>query len=90
MSEEKPPPKVVMRIVSQKGTCQHNHYIGQEFDLSSGTPAGLCPSAYNSAHPTIFAMQFGARFPWANPDGSVHIACPDSENPVVMEIKPVK
>lgn len=88
MSEQKPVRKIVLRIASKKGTCQFNHHVGQEFELGLGTPAGLCPGAYNSAHPTIFAMQFGARFPWANADGSVHIACPDPENQVVMEIKP--
>ena len=86
MSEHQTP-RIVLKIVSQKGTCQFNHHVGQEFDLSSGMPKGLCSGAYNSAHPTIYAMYFGAKIPWAKADGSVHIACPDPENPVVMAIK---
>ncbi len=87
MSEEsKFPNKVTLKIISQKGHCQYNHKAGQEFDVS-GSPAGLCPGAYNSAHPTALTMQFGGKFPWAREDGSIHIACPDPYNPVVMEIK---
>lgn len=80
-------PKVVLSITSQKGTCVFNHKVGQEFDVSAATPAGLCPGAYGSALATIFALQVNGQIPWAKEDGSVHIACPDPENPVVMAIK---
>lgn len=86
MSEEHFP-RVVLKIISQKGTCAFNHHVGQEFDVSAATPAGLCPGAYNSAYSTIFALHVNGQIPWAKEDGSVHIACPDPDNPVVMEIK---
>jgi uncharacterized repeat protein (TIGR04076 family) len=84
---EKRIPKISLKIVSQKGTCVFNHKVGQEFDVSASTPAGLCPSAYNAALPTIFALRVGGQIPWAKEDGSVHIACPDPENPLVIAIK---
>ncbi len=28
------PEKVILKIVSVKGTCAAGHYVGQEFDLS--------------------------------------------------------
>ena len=87
MSDEHKSPKVRLRIVSQKGTCVFGHKVGQEFDVSSITPEGMCPSAYNSAHPAIFALMFGAKFPWEKEKGTAHIACSDPENPVVMEIR---
>jgi uncharacterized repeat protein (TIGR04076 family) len=86
MSEEQAP-KVGLTIISQRGTCVFNHKIGQEFDVSAATPAGLCPGAYTSALPAIFALQVNGQIPWAKEDGSVHIACPDPDNPVVMSIK---
>ncbi len=87
MPDEHKPPKVRLRIVSQKGTCVFNHKVGQEFDVSGVTPEGMCPAAYHSAHPSIFALMFGAELPWEKEKGTAHIACPDSENPLVMEIK---
>jgi uncharacterized repeat protein (TIGR04076 family) len=80
-------PKISLTIVSQKGSCLFGHTAGQKFDVSFATPAGMCPGAYSSALSTIFAMQMGGKIPWAKEDGSVHIACPDPENPVVMAIK---
>ena len=44
------PEKVILKIVSVKGTCAAGHYVGQEFDLSkdftlgvSGNKTTLCP-----------------------------------------------
>ena len=80
-------PKIELTIISQRGTCVFGHTVGQKFDVSAATPAGLCPGAYQSACSTIFALQVNGQIPWAKADGSVHIACPDPDNPVVMEIK---
>lgn len=80
-------PKVTITVVSQKGTCAFGHTVGQEFEVGMGTPAGLCAGAYCSAAQTIFALQVDGQIPWAKPDGSVHIACPDPDNPLVMAIK---
>jgi uncharacterized repeat protein (TIGR04076 family) len=80
-------PKVTITVVSQKGTCAFGHTVGQKFEVGMGTPAGLCAGAYCSAAQSIFALQVDGQIPWAKPDGSVHIACPDPDNPLVMEIK---
>ena len=87
MSEELKFPKISLKIISQKGICQFNHKAGQTFDVSWSTSEGLCPFAYHSAFATIFALQVGGKIPWAKEDGSVHIACEDPENPVIMAIK---
>jgi uncharacterized repeat protein (TIGR04076 family) len=60
--------------------------VGQKFDLSGSTPEGLCQSALHSAYPTIFALRWGADFPWEKEKGVAHIACPDADNPLVMKI----
>ena len=83
--------EIIARVISQKGTCRFNHYVGQEFDVSTlntkGVCGGLCPVLYHSVFPDIHAMQFGAKLPWALEDGSVHAVCPDPGSPVVVEIK---
>ena len=86
MSEEHKARKISLEIVSQKGRCAFGHEVGQEFDVSGTTPNGLCASAYHSAYPSIFALMYGAQLPWEE-EGIAHIACPDAENPVIMEIR---
>ncbi|MGB9441251.1 MAG: hypothetical protein WCB15_25145 [Desulfobacterales bacterium] len=48
-------------------------------------------SALYSFLPKVFAMRYGADFPWLkkNKDVSTH-ACPDAYNPVVFEIRRVR
>ncbi len=87
MPNEFKAPKVILKVTSQKGSCVLGHKVGQEFDVSRGTPEGMCPAAYNSAFPYIFALIFGAQLPWEKEKGIAHVACPDPQNPVVMEIK---
>jgi uncharacterized repeat protein (TIGR04076 family) len=86
MAEEREPPRVTLEIVSQKGKCPNGHQVGEKFDVSGTTPAGICASAYHSAYPAIYALKFGGQFPWEQEEGTAHTACPDPENPVVMKI----
>jgi len=91
------PEKVVVKILSVKGTCNAKHYVGQEFDLSqdftlgmSGDPRALCPGAFNAIFPSWRVLRHGGEFPWEEDREKVHIACPDPFNPVVMELRRVK
>ncbi|MEW6615714.1 MAG: TIGR04076 family protein [Thermodesulfobacteriota bacterium] len=86
MAEEYEYPKITLKIVSQKGTCTYGHEVGQEFDVSGTTPGGMCPSAFYSAYPCIMALMVGGSMPWEKDKDTAHIACPDPENPVVMEL----
>ena len=86
MAAEYKTPKVSLEIVSQKGKCVYGHEVGQRFDVSGATPAGLCPSAFHSAYPSIFALKVGGQLPWEREEGTAHIACPDADNPVVMKM----
>jgi uncharacterized repeat protein (TIGR04076 family) len=51
----------------------------------------ICISALYSFMPKVFAMRYGADFPWLkdNKDVSTH-ACPDAFNPVVFEIRRIR
>jgi len=91
------PEKVILKIVSVKGTCAAGHYAGQEFDLSkdfllgvSGDPRALCPSAFHAIFPSWRVLRHGGAFPWEEDRDKTTIACPDPFNPVVMELRRVK
>ncbi|MEW6032046.1 MAG: TIGR04076 family protein [Bacillota bacterium] len=80
---------VLVSVVSQKGTCGHGHAVGDVFRCGGKTPAGMCAAAYAALYPTIRALAAGGTFPWAEPDGSLELACPDGENPVIFRLKAV-
>jgi len=37
--------------------------------------------------PKVYAMRYGAEFPWAENKDAIYNACPDPENPVVFKIR---
>ncbi|HEX9902813.1 MAG TPA: TIGR04076 family protein [Acidobacteriota bacterium] len=76
---------VTAKIISLKGSCWHKVGDAATF-ADSGVDGKICIHAMYSMLPKVFAMMYGARFPWLqNPDVAVH-ACPDPNNPVVFEI----
>ncbi len=91
------PEKVILKIISVKGTCAAGHYAGQEFDLSqdfilgtSGNPKAICPSAFHAVFPSWRVLRHGGEFPWEADKEKTTIACPDPINPVVIELQRVK
>jgi len=79
--------EVIARVISQQGTCEAGHRVGDEFIIGQHTPCGMCSWAYCSAFPFAEVLQFGASFPWEKDDGTSIVACPDPANPVVFELK---
>jgi len=91
------PEKVILKIVSVKGTCAAGHYVGQEFDLSkdftlgaSGNKTALCPSAFHAVFPSWRVLRHGGEFPWEEDKDMTTIACPDPFNPLVMELRRIR
>ena len=89
--------KVVLKIVSVKGTCAAGHKVGQEFDLSKEFTLGyredgkaLCPSAFHAVFPAWRVLCFGGEMPWEENKDLAHVACPDPVNPLVMELKRIR
>jgi len=82
---------VIARVVSRQGHCAAGHCVGDEVLFDGMTVQGkVCISALYSFLPKVFAMRYGAQFPWLeDPDVSTH-ACPDAWNPVVFEIRRVR
>lgn len=75
-------------VIKQEGHCQAGHQVGDRVLFDGLTVQGkVCIHALYSFLPKVFAMRYGARFPWLeDPDAAAH-ACPDAENPVVFEIR---
>lgn len=52
------PEKVVLKIVSVKGTCVAGHYAGQEFNLSKDFLLGLSGETHGPFVPLLFMPSF--------------------------------
>lgn len=81
---------VVIKVISQKGTCTAEHKVGDEWLIKGEeykTPLGLCLFAFSALYPPAKVLMYGGAFPWeADPDVTT-VACPDAENPVVFELR---
>lgn len=82
---------IVAKVIKQEGRCVSGHRVGDEIVFDGTTVQGkVCIHALYSFLPKVFAMRYGATFPWLeDPDVSTH-ACPDAKNPVVFEIRRVR
>ncbi|MFN3763786.1 MAG: TIGR04076 family protein [Anaerolineae bacterium] len=88
---QKPPDNgytIIARVIRQEGHCAAGHQVGDEVVFDGLTVQGkICISALYSMLPKVFAMRYGATFPWLeDPDVAPH-ACPDAWNPVGFEIR---
>lgn len=82
---------VVVKIKEINGNCAAGHKVGNEIIFSKFNITGfMCPYALHAAFPYILVLMFGGALPWeANKDMSV-IQCPDSDNPVILEMTRIK
>jgi len=55
--------KIIAKVVSQKGTCQAGHRVGDEFVIGQTTPEGMCSWAFSAVFPYAEALEFGGSFP---------------------------
>ncbi|MCP4625042.1 MAG: TIGR04076 family protein [bacterium] len=84
--------RVEVKVLSRTGTCHFGHQVDDVIMFDGETIQGrICISALYSFMPKVFAMRYGAEFPWLkdNKDVSTH-ACPDAFNPVVFEIRRIR
>ena len=82
--------QVIARVISQQGTCEAGHKVGDEFTLGYTTPANMCPFAFYAIFPFFSVLQFGGSFPWEEDLDKTTVACPDAGNPVVFELRRVR
>ena len=79
------------RVIRQEGKCGFGHDVGDVIVFDGQTVQGkICLHALYSFLPKVFAMSYGAHFPWLeDPDVSTS-ACPDAKNPCVFEIRRIR
>ena len=74
--------EIVVKVISQKGTCQFGHQVGDTVVFDGETVQGrVCFSALCSFLPKVFAMRYGASFPWLEDADVVTHACPMLSTP---------
>ncbi len=83
--------KIVATVKDVKGECAAGHKVGDVIELVRFDVKGfICPSAFAAIYPTIFAMKFGAEFPWEEDSDKTLVCCPDPRNLVIFEVRRVK
>jgi uncharacterized repeat protein (TIGR04076 family) len=78
---------MIAKVISQQGTCEAQHKVGDEFLVGEKTPPNLCSWAFYSLFPFAQVLQFGGSFPWEKDRNKSTVACPDPDNPVVFELR---
>ena len=78
---------VIAKVISQKGTCEAQHKVGDEFAIRQQTPPNLCSWAFYTLFPFAQVLQFGGAFPWEQDPNKTTVACPDPANPVAFELR---
>ena len=78
---------VIAKVISQKGTCEAQHKVGDKFVIGEQTPPNLCSWAFYSLFPCAQVLRFGGSFPREKDRNKTTVACPDPENAVVFELR---
>ncbi len=78
---------VIAKVISQRGTSEVGHRVGDEFIIGQTTPPGICSWAFYTLFPFAEVLQFGGSFPWEKDPNKATIACPDAANPVIFELR---
>ncbi|MFC2000399.1 TIGR04076 family protein [Chloroflexota bacterium] len=80
-------PDVIAKVISQMGTCEAGHRVGDEFVIGEKTPPDMCSWGFCALFPFAQVLLFGGSFPWEKDPDKTTVACPDPGNPVVFELK---
>ena len=78
--------RVRIRVISQTGTCEAGHKVGDEFVATSMCPEHLCAWAFNTIFPYLQVLMCDGSFPWENDPQKCTVACGDPSNPVIFEL----
>ncbi|MCE7738957.1 MAG: TIGR04076 family protein [Candidatus Heimdallarchaeota archaeon] len=81
---------IKLKVIKQEGTCAAGQKVGDEILISfdkNEIKGKICLHALYSVLPKVYAMAYGAKFPWLDDDDVSTHACPDPWNPLVYEIK---
>jgi len=76
------PKKMTIEVVKSKGKCAFGYKVGDKWDtVGLKCIPGFCGSAFHTAFPALFALNFGAKFFFMeNQDSIDTVTCPDGGN----------
>lgn len=74
-----PFPRLKLTVEKVEGDCYHGYKIGDEIILEDFThpPKYFCLGLAHSVFPVIYALSFGAKFPFRDNQRSLSVTCPD-------------
>lgn len=74
-----PFPKLKLTVTQVCGECYHGYKIGDELILQDFThpPKYFCLGLAHALFPVIYALSFGAKFPFRDNQRSLSVTCPD-------------
>lgn len=74
-----PFPKLKLTVTQVFGDCYHGYAIGDELLLDDFThpPQHFCLGLAHALFPVIYALSFGAKFPFRDNQRSLLVTCPD-------------
>ena len=74
-----PFPKLKLTVVNVYGDCYHGYKPGEEIILDDFThpPKFFCLGLAHALFPVIYALSFGAKFPFRDNQRSLLVTCPD-------------
>ncbi len=74
-----PFPRLKLTVVNVFGDCYHGYKQGEEIILEDFThpPKHFCLGLAHALFPVIYALSFGAQFPFRDNQRSLLVTCPD-------------
>jgi uncharacterized repeat protein (TIGR04076 family) len=74
-----PFPKLKLTVTGVFGECYHGYKLGDEIILDDFThpPKYFCLGLAHALFPVIYALSFGAKFPFRDNQRSLSVTCPD-------------
>jgi uncharacterized repeat protein (TIGR04076 family) len=85
------PYNVEVTVKKVSGVCHFGCKVGDQIHFDGRSVKGdICYSALMAILPKVYAMMYGAEFPWAKNKDIIKNVCPDPENPVLFEIKRIR
>ncbi|MFZ5799898.1 MAG: TIGR04076 family protein [Candidatus Omnitrophota bacterium] len=74
-------PKLKVTLLKKEGDCYHGYEVGDSFifeDFTHPPKTGVCLGIIHSIFPVLYALTFGARFPFMDNPLSLKTTCPDN------------
>ena len=73
------PKRMIISIEEVKGECFYGYKVGDTIEVVGlKTPKGFCGAAYNAIFPVLFALNFGAEYPFGDRNSISRVTCPDN------------